>query len=305
MSYSSERVVSERVAANTPAKTRAALLLTAWVGTLLLSRFPQILLRESGLISPASWSLWWWILIGAALLALTYLWAGARSLRGYFMILTMIYGFTIGLSLLGQTSVWNSWFGPDRPWLASFFGERLAVVLMALGLAGTLALMGQKREDFYLTLGNVNAPVARMRLTWKIAGPLIALPLAGVIAAVILAMNPLAPGKLAAVFPLLPAVLLFALMNAFGEEMAYRAAPLAQLWQVVGKEQAIWMVAVWFGLGHYYGGISFGALGAVFFTLVAVLFGRAMIETKGLAVPVFMHLWGDVVLYIFLALGQS
>jgi len=45
--------------------------------------------------------------------------------------------------------------------------------------------------------------------------------------------------------------------------------------------------------------------GVVYLTLVAVLFGKAMIETKGLAVPVFMHLWGDVVLYILLALGSD
>jgi membrane protease YdiL (CAAX protease family) len=94
-------------------------------------------------------------------------------------------------------------------------------------------------------------------------------------------------------------------MNAFGEELAYRAAPLSQLWQVVGKRQAIWMIALWFGLGHYVGGISFGAVGVVYLTLIAVLFGKAMVEIKGLAVPVFMHLWGDVVLYIILALGSA
>jgi hypothetical protein len=65
------------------------------------------------------------------------------------------------------------------------------------------------------------------------------------------------------------------------------------------------MTALWFGLGHYYGGISFGAFGAVFFTLVAVLFGKAMLETRGLAIPVFMHLLGDVVLYAIMALGSA
>jgi hypothetical protein len=44
---------------------------------------------------------------------------------------------------------------------------------------------------------------------------------------------------------------------------------------------------------------------ATFFTLVAVLFGKAMIETKGLAVTIFMHLLGDVVLYVILALGSA
>ena len=99
------------------------------------------------------------------------------------------------------------------------------------------------------------------------------------------------------VLPLLPAVLLFAVMNAFGEELAYRAVPLSQLWTVMGKGQAIWMTAVWFGLGHYYGGIPSGLAGAVFLTLIAVLFGKAMLETKGIAMPVFIHLWGDVLVF--------
>ena len=65
------------------------------------------------------------------------------------------------------------------------------------------------------------------------------------------------------------------------------------------------MMASWFGLGHYYGGVSFGAAGVIYLTLLAVLFGKAMVETRGLGVPVFMHLWGDVVLYIILALGSA
>jgi membrane protease YdiL (CAAX protease family) len=109
----------------------------------------------------------------------------------------------------------------------------------------------------------------------------------------------------AGVVPLLPAIFLFALLNSFGEELAYRAAPLSQLWEVVGKRHAILMTALWFGLGHYYGGISFGAMGAIYITLTAVVFGKAMLETKGLAIPVLMHMLIDIVLYIFLALGPA
>ncbi len=294
-----------------PKALRTTLIMTAWLGTLLLSRLPQIILSESGVISPTDWSLWWWIFLGAALIALTYLWQAVRPLRGYFLVLTMIYVITVGLSLLNQTSLWISWFGPERPWLTGFFGERLGVVLMALTLAGVLALMGQKRRDYFLVLGDVNAPASGIRLPgrenplpWSIAGPLIALLLTALFTAAILAMSPI-PVAVSDVIPLLPAVFLLALMNAFGEEMAYRAGPLSQLWQILGKKQAIWMMALWFGLGHYYGGISFGAIGVVYLTLVAVLFGKAMLETKGLAVPVFMHLWGDVVLYIILALGSA
>jgi membrane protease YdiL (CAAX protease family) len=289
-----------------------ALIATAWVGTLLLSRLPQIVLTELGVISATGWNLWWWIILGSVLFVLTYVWSTVRPLREYFLVLTMIYVFTILLSILEQTSIWVSWFGPERSWTASFFGERLGVVLLAFGLAGTLALLGQRRKDYFLAIGNVKAPAAGIRLPWRknplpwtIAALLVALPLTLLIAAGIMVMNPLPGVTISAVIPLLPIVFLFALMNAFGEELAYRAAPLSQLWGIVGKRQAVWMIALWFGLGHYYGGISFGPLGAAFFTVVAVLFGKAMLETRGLVVPIFMHLWGDVLLYIVLVLANN
>jgi membrane protease YdiL (CAAX protease family) len=302
---------------STPAKQKTmsarstTVIVTAWLGTLLLSRLPQIILGELGIITPSTWSVWWWIIIGTAFFALTYVWAAVRPLRVYFLVLTLIWGMPVVFSLLEGTSIWVSWFGPDRSWVASFFGERLMVVLMALGIAGILALLGWKRKDYFFTLGDVTAPAIGIRwpgrdkpLPWTIAGLLIALPFTALILAGVLASNPHSGTEIARVIPLLPAVFLFALMNAFGEEMFYRAGPLSQLWQVVGKRQAIWMTALWFGLGHYYGGISFGAMGAVFFTLSAVLFGKAMLETRGLAVPVFMHLLGDVVLYIFIAINS-
>lgn len=309
---STEQIVTDREVVAATNVRSSSILLTAWLGTLLLSRLPQVVLSELGVIAPADWNTWWWILIGALLFALTFIWPVIRSLRGYFMILTMIYVVTILRLYLEQSSLWISWFGPDTPWLLNFFGERLGIVLMALGMAGILALLGSKRRDYFLAIGNLNASASGIRLPWSkaplpwsIAGPLIGLLLTALFSASILAMNPGVTATIAGVIPLLPAILLFALMNAFGEELAYRAAPISQLWQVVGKRQAVWMTALWFGLGHYVGGgISFGAAGAVYLTLVAVIFGKAMVETKGLVMPVFMHLLGDVVLYIIIALGS-
>lgn len=284
--------------------SRVPLLLTAWLGTLLLSRLPQIILSELGVITPSSWSLWWWVIMGVGLLVLAYAWKAIRPLRGYFLILTIIYAVSILLSLVQQTPFWVSRFGPERSWLVVFFGDRLGIVLLGLTLAWILQLLGHKRRDYFLAWGKVTARAEGMRLPWTIAGPIIALVLTALTTGAILAMGAAPDVPLARVIPLLPAILILALMNAFGEELAYRAAPLSQLWEVVGKRQAIWMTAIWFGLGHYYGGISFGAMGAIFFTLVAVLFGKAMLETRGLAMPVFMHLLGDVVLYAILALGS-
>ena len=301
---SAEPSIEEQGDAQIAAASRLALLFTAWLGTLLLSRLPQIVLSELGVISHSSWNLWWWVLIGAALFVLTYVRPSMKPLRGYFLIMTMIYVVTILLGLLQQSSIWISWFGPESSWLSTFFGDRLGVVLIGLSLAGFLALQGYRRSDYFLVIGDLRTEARGMRLPWMIAGPVLAILLAGLTTIAILALNPLSAGSIARVIPLLPAVFILALMNAFGEELAFRAAPLSQLWLTVGKGQAIWMVALWFGLGHYYGGISFGAVGAVFFTLVAVLFGKAMLETRGLAMPVFMHLLGDVVLYSLLAVNS-
>jgi len=301
---SSDQIVRNQEGVNTPAASRTILILTAWLGTLLLSRLPQIILSELGIVASTDWSLWWWVIIGAALFALTYMWDAIKPLRSYFLIMTMIYVVTMGLSAIQQTSIWVSWFGPEKTWLIRSLGDRVGVVLMALALAGILALLGKKRESFFLAFGDINARAEGMGIRWKIAGPLIALVLTALFTAGIFAMSSLAI-SIADILPLLPMVFALAVMNAFGEEMAFRAAPLSQLWQIVGKRQAIWLMALWFGLGHYFGGVSFGAAGAVYLTLVAVLFGKAMVETKGLAVPVFMHLWGDVVLYVILAIDSA
>jgi membrane protease YdiL (CAAX protease family) len=96
-----------------------------------------------------------------------------------------------------------------------------------------------------------------------------------------------------------------ALLNAFWEEVAYRAAPLSQLQRAVGPSTGVLILAVWFGLGHYYGGIPSGPMGALLTGAVALLFGRAMIETRGLAWPLALHFVGDLVIYVFLALATT
>ncbi len=284
---------------------RPTLLVIAWLGTLLLSRLPQIVLREFLAIDPSAWIIWLWIFVGAALVAFTFFWTTIKPLRGYFLILTAIWVTAEILTLLTtKNALWLGWFGSDKPWVVSFFGERLTVVLLALILAAILLALGQKRQDFFLVMGELNAPVEGLQrpgtnrpIRWTVVGPIAALVVTTLIGIVVFMLNPLQAAALVKVLPLLPAVLLFAVMNAFGEELAYRAVPLSQLWTVVGKGQAIWMTAVWFGLGHYYGGIPSGLAGAVFLTLIAVLFGKAMLETKGIAMPVFIHLWGDVLVF--------
>jgi membrane protease YdiL (CAAX protease family) len=168
--------------------------------------------------------------------------------------------------------------------------------------------MGQSHREIFLVWGNWRVPTGLHllnrpeSLTWAVVGPSVALGLAiffgwGLVRSNLSFLLDYQQLILRAHF-----VLLFALMNAFGEEMTYRAGPLSQLWPVVGERQAIWITAVWFGLGHYYGGIPSGAMGALMAGGVALLFGKAMVETRGIALSILMHTLVDVAIYAFLAL---
>ena len=63
--------------------------------------------------------------------------------------------------------------------------------------------------------------------------------------------------------PLLPIAWLAAAFNAFAEEVLYRAGPLGPLASAVGPRAGVWILAVWFGLGHVYGGIPSGITGSL------------------------------------------
>jgi membrane protease YdiL (CAAX protease family) len=224
-------------------------------------------------------------------------------------VLTAIYALTLLLNGVVATAVWQSLFGGvETAWAIRFFGERLAAVLLALGVVAVLLLTGQSRRDLFLTHGNwyaatsLRLPGRNTPLTWATLGPAVALGLTLLISGGAFALS--SPDSLdwQQLIWLFPAVVFFALMNAFGEEVAYRAAPLSQLVSVVGETQAVWLTAVWFGLGHYYGGIPSGPVGAIFLTFIALLFGRAMLATKGVTMPIFIHLFGDIVVYSLLAM---
>ena len=85
--------------------------------------------------------------MGTALFALTYGWQAVRPLRDYFLILTMTWLLPMGLSRIQATPLWIAWFGPERSWLVYFFGDRLGIVLIALTLAGILALLTGRGRD--------------------------------------------------------------------------------------------------------------------------------------------------------------
>ena len=289
--------------------TSSALILIAWVTTLLVSRLPEIVLRDiSGRSVP--WMPWAVVALSGGLVILTSLAPALRPLQRYFVVMTTLAILFAVIPLIFESQAWSALVPRDGHPIVILLAERLVLALLAIVVIGVVLLLGTRPADAYLRVGDVNAPTTSRKprstelLRWGTFGPLMLLFLAFITA---WAAAPIVRGPIdvAAALPSLGLAAIAALLNAFWEEVAYRAAPLSQLQRAIGPSAGVLILAVWFGLGHYYGGIPSGPMGALLTGAVALLFGRAMIETRGLAWPLALHFIGDFVIYVFLALAAT
>ncbi len=102
--------------------------------------------------------------------------------------------------------------------------------------------------------------------------------------------------------PVLPSILFYAALNAFNEEMTYRAPMLAALEPVGGSRQALWMAAYFFGIAHYFGTPG-GILGGIVSIFMGWILGKGMLETRGLFWTWWIHFLSDVAIFAFLTLA--
>jgi len=280
----------------------------AWAVTLaLLSRLPEIIAREVFHVS-AGWVNWLWVGSAALFFALSFVWPAARPLRLYFLIMLVILGLTSVVEpWLRSSSLWTGWFGSAQSPVQTLLAERTLLALEAFVVIGVLAAMRLKRQEYYLTAGNLNAPVGGLKIPWisrwGVLGPILAIILTLLYIAIATTFVTPTADLFTRALPLLPLALLAALLNSFSEEMLYRAAPFAGLVPVIGSGQALWLMALWFGLGHYYGGIPSGVMGLVFAGALGLLFGKAMLDTRGIAWPWLLHFLTDAVIFAVFAMA--
>ena len=307
---SSEGLAHERgLSESRPIASQRTLIWTAWIATLLLSKLPLVIARDllGGDIPRITQ---WWIGAAALFFAATFVWRTLAPLRGYFAVMGVILlATTVFDPWVSGSAAWQNLFAGGNP-LVDLLGQRVVIALSAVIVVAALLLMGYTRREAFLTTGELTAPVKGFRLpgrekpvTWIGFGVAMALLLGGLFFLFMASQNPAALSALGAALPWLPLVLLCAALNAFGEEAMYRAAPLATLLSPVGPRHALWMTSVWFGLGHYYGAIPSGLIGAVFSGLLGLLLGKAMLDTRGIGWPWIIHVILDTVIYLFIAMS--
>ena len=283
------------------------MLIVAWGATLLLSRLPEIVLREV-----VGWDVPWinivWIVAAAGLIVAAWVVPLMRPLRDYFVVMLTVLVLTTVVDPLVRAALFGN-IAPAAtdPQLRRLFAERALLVLEALAIVPVLAALRYRRGEAFLALGKLRAPsglrIGRRALSWALVGPIVAILLVAATAAFASSLAQPTPDLWSRALPLLPIAWLAAALNAFAEEVLYRAGPLGPLARAVRPRASIWILAAWFGLGHVYGGIPSGVMGLVIAGLLGLLWGKAMIDTRGLGVPWALHFSADAAIYTFLAVA--
>lgn len=290
----------------------------AWLFALLTGFLPMILWNEylsplAGTVQASAGIFWFQVIIGLIFVALTFFWKVAQPLRKFFLIwLAILIADGKLHGLVSNGALWQSWFG-DKGWSTGMFGEQLLRLAVSLVIIGVLSLLGFKRPDYFLVKGQIDAPAERVRWLgmkedepWTKFGRNFAIIISvGLTFFLVLSIassaRPTAEQLLKGL-QFLPFAVAFALMNAFNEELTYRSALLAPLHSIVGKQNALWITALIFGLGHFYG-VPYGWVGVAMASFLAYILGKSMLETRGFVWAWFIHILQDIIIFTPMAIG--
>jgi len=295
----------------TQADNRKITLGAAWAVVLLISALPKIVLQEvfGQTVSADDQLVLALVVIAAAMLA-TWLWRPLRALRlllALFLVLVLVQWLVY--TRLDRLPFYRDWLS-NPSFNIYMLAEQSLNLLVTLAMIAALLLMGKKPPEFYLTKGDPSAPVAPIRWLgvkpgerWNRFGLLLTFFISlGTLAFLVIAGRPPLDIVVRAL-PFLPAILLAAALNAFNEEVTYKASFLSVLEGPVGPRQALWMVAAFFGIGHFYG-IPYGVIGVLLAGFLGWILARSMQDTRGLFWAWFIHFWQDVWIFAFLAIGS-
>lgn len=280
------------------------LAVTAWTAMLAVSDLPDIAWSALAGRVPAR-LLWAKVAFLALFLALTSLVQALRRLRPFALVFAVFY-LALGLTSLARSTAWfqGRFNRPGVPFFEGYLAIFVLDAAVALAVLGALRVLKRDPRAFFMTMGRLDAPVEPVAWlgikageSWKTFGWIFGSAAALVVAVpTLLAIAPSA-ADVARALRFLPAAVFLAAVNAFTEEVYFRAGPLTTLAEILGKGQTLLLTATFFGLAHWLYGSPPGPIGALLTGLLAWLLGKAMLETRGLAWPWLIHFLPDVVIF--------
>lgn len=277
----------------------------AWVAVLLASNFSVIVWRAVLHREVPPWDPILRIVALAIILLLTATVPHLRSLSGFILALTALLVGNWASTLMQQTEAWRAW-ARTAPQYQQVFADMLTKLIPAALMAVTLIGSGLARSDLFLATGNLSATgrwPGLGRVPWNWAGPVL----------VVLFMLPLAYQLTLTARPdfrllgqamaALPLALVFAAINAASEEFRFRAVLLGRAQPVLGGLQAVWLTAVLFAIGHWFGRPS-GPTGVVMAGVAGLIAGKSMLDTGGFLWAWLMHVLPDILIFAFVVMGR-
>lgn len=100
----------------------------------------------------------------AVLAATALFWPALRPLRNFILLLLALLVSETLVSLFAGSALWQRWFGgPDAPFTSNMCGIQLGRLIVSLLMIGGLLLLGYRRTDFFLTCGQLAAPITPVR----------------------------------------------------------------------------------------------------------------------------------------------
>jgi hypothetical protein len=281
----------------------------AWGMILLVSDLPDVLFKAFAGRVPGRLA---WAKVGllAIGLAACFVWKRLRNLRPFAFVF-FVFFLALNLSGLVRETVW--WSGRFNGEYVSFGLGYAGIYLLDCGVTlavlAALWIVKRRRIAFFLVKGDLAAPIGPVRWlgirsgeSWRKFGWIFAV-IAGLAVAVPTTLaSHVSAGAFGRAASLLPFVLLFAAVNAFNEEVYFRASLLSTLAAVVGRGHALLMIAVFFGMAHCLYGSPPGVVGFLMTAFLGWLLGKSMLETRGLLWPWFIHFVPDVVVFLSYAL---
>ena len=285
------------------------LLITAWAVMLLASALPDVILQEIFKLS-LPWLLWVQVGLLAAAVIASLVWKAIRSLWPFLITLLVIsLAGWFFRDVLANLPVWQRYFGKAYV-VVQMFGSQLLGLGVALVVLILMMILKRRWSAFFLVKGDLRAPAAPLPAvmskpgTWARLGWILAACIAAWTLAILLLAGQTPPERVLMTLPLLPVVAVMAAMNAFSEEMTYRAGLLTSVHEAVGPHQALLLTAVFFGVAQYYGTLH-GLIGVLTATLLGWLLGRSMLETRGFLWPWFLHFVQGIIIFLFMAIGSA
>jgi hypothetical protein len=185
--------------------------------------------------------------------------------------------------------------------------EVLLNLLVTFGMLAVLGILKRDRRSFFLARGDLAAPASpipwlgvRRGDRWSSVGRNLTLAISiGTLAFLVLSGSASAQ-LFGAALPALPAILFAAALNAFNEEVTYKASILSALVEPLGRRDALRLVAAYFGIAHFYG-VPYGLIGVALAWFLGWILARSMVETRGMAWAWFIHFVQDVLIFVFMA----